>query len=78
IDWCFDRLTTEESDQPPTVLQVTLFDKRDTLRRCGFPSLPVPTSGLSFLRNLLSQILPMSVATYVVLSDNYIKFAGQK
>jgi glycosyltransferase involved in cell wall biosynthesis len=76
IDWCFDRVTTEESDQPPAELQVTLFDKRDTLRKGGFPSLPVPTSGLSFRRNLLSQILPMSVATDVVLSDNYIKFAA--
>lgn len=76
IDWCFDRVTTEESDQPPAALQVTLFDKRDTLRRGGFPSLPVPTSGLSFRRHLLSQILPMSVATDVVLSDNYIKFAA--
>jgi len=76
IDWCFDRVTTEESDLPPATLQVTLFDKRDTLRRGGFPSLPVPTSGLSFRRHLLSQILPMSVATDVVLSDNYIKFAA--
>lgn len=76
IDWCFDRVTTEESDQPPAELQVTLFDKRDTLRKGGFPSLPVPTSGLSFRRSLLSQILPMSVATDVVLSDNYIKFAA--
>lgn len=76
IDWCFDRVTTEESNQPPTELQVTLFDKRDTLRKGGFPSLPVPTSGLSFRRSLLSQILPMSVATDVVLSDNYIKFAA--
>ncbi|MGO8264051.1 glycosyltransferase family 2 protein, partial [Rhizobium ruizarguesonis] len=47
IDWCFDRVTTEESDQPPAELQVSLFDKRDTLRRGGLPSLPVPTSGVS-------------------------------
>ncbi len=76
IDWCFDRVTTREDDQPPGELQVTLFDKRETLRKGGFPSLPVPTSGLSFRRALLSQILPMSVATDVVLSDNYIKFAA--
>ena len=76
IDWCFDRVTTKEGDQPPAELQVTLFDKRETLRKGGFPSLPVPTSGLSFRRSLLSQILPMSVATDVVLSDNYIKFAA--
>jgi len=76
IDWCFDRVTINESDPPPAELQVTLFDKRETLRKGGFPSLPVPTSGLSFRRSLLSQILPMSVATDVVLSDNYIKFAA--
>lgn len=76
IDWCFDRVTTEEDDQSPAELHLTPFDKRDTLRKGGFPSLPVPTSGLSFRRNLLSQILPMSVATDVVLSDNYIKFAA--
>lgn len=76
IDWCFDRITTNESDPPPAELQVTLFDKRETLRKGGFPSLPVPTSGLSFRRSLLSQILPMTVATDVVLSDNYIKFAA--
>ena len=76
IDWCFDRVTTNESDPPPAELQVTLFDKRETLRKGGFPSLPVPTSGLSFRRSLLSQILPMTVATDVVLSDNYIKFAA--
>ncbi|MBB4571985.1 MULTISPECIES: glycosyltransferase family 2 protein [Rhizobium] len=77
IDWCFDRVTTAEGDQPPPAeLLVTLFDKRETLRKGGFPSLPVPTSGLSFRRALLSQILPMSVATDVVLSDNYIKFAA--
>ncbi len=76
IDWCFDRVTTNENDTPPTEPRVTLYDKRDTLRKGGFPSLPVPTSGLSFRRNLLSQILPMSVATDVVLSDNYIKFAA--
>lgn len=76
IDWCFDRVTTTEGDPPPAQLRVTLFDKRETLRKGGFPSLPVPTSGLSFRRNLLSQILPMSVAKDVVLSDNYIKFAA--
>ncbi|OWV76546.1 glycosyl transferase [Rhizobium sp. R339] len=76
IDWCFDRVTTNEDDQPSPELQVALFDKRETLRKGGFPSLPVPTSGLSFRRDLLAQILPMSVARDVVLSDNYIKFAA--
>lgn len=76
IDWCFDRVTTNEGDQPPAELQVTLFDKRETLGKGGFPSLPVPTSGLSFRRDLLRQILPMSAADGVVLSDNYLKFAA--
>jgi hypothetical protein len=41
-----------------------------------FPSLPVPTSTLSFRRDVLVKILPMPVADGVVLSDNYLKFAG--
>ncbi len=76
IDWCFDRVTTKENDHPLPGVQVTLFDKRDTLRNGDFPTIPVPTSGLSFRRDLLSQILPMTVAADVVLSDNYIKFAA--
>jgi glycosyltransferase involved in cell wall biosynthesis len=76
IDWCFDRVTTDERVGPPAELVATPIDRRDRLRRGGFPSLPVPTSGLSFRRAALAKILPMPEATDVVLSDNYLKFAG--
>ena len=76
IDWCFDRVTTDERVGPPAELVATPIDRRDRLRRGGFPSLPVPTSGLSFRRASLARILPMPEATDVVLSDNYLKFAG--
>ncbi|MEO8882399.1 MAG: glycosyltransferase family 2 protein, partial [Devosia sp.] len=76
IDWCFDRVTTAEGSAPPAELRMTPFDKRDRLRQGKFPSLPVPTSGLSFRREALAKILPMPVAADVVLSDNYLKFAA--
>jgi glycosyltransferase involved in cell wall biosynthesis len=76
IDWCFDRVTTDEGAGPPAELVVAPFDKRERLRRGAFPSLPVPTSGLSFRRAALGQILPMPEAADVVLSDNYLKFAA--
>ncbi|MDB5562331.1 MAG: glycosyltransferase family 2 protein [Hyphomicrobiales bacterium] len=76
IDWCFDRVTTDERTTPPAEVVITPFDKRDRLRRGKFPSLPVPTSGLSFRREALAKILPMPVAGDVVLSDNYLKFAA--
>jgi len=76
IDWCFDRVTTDPQAGPPAELVVGLFDKREQLRRGGFPSLPVPTSGLSFRREALAKILPMPEAADVVLSDNYLKFAA--
>ncbi|MDR3472004.1 MAG: glycosyltransferase [Devosia sp.] len=76
IDWCFDRVTTDESAGPPAELVVAPFDKREGLRRGVFPSLPVPTSGLSFRRAALAQILPMPEAADIVLSDNYLKFAA--
>lgn len=79
IDWCFDRVTTDENLPPPDGdLALTPVDKRAELARGGFPSLPVPTSGLSFRRALLADnaILPMPMARDVVLSDNYLKFAA--
>ncbi len=75
-DWCFDRVTMDEGDEPPVKLSLTQVDKRALMARGKFPSLPVPTSGLSFTRALLAQILPMREATDVVLSDNYLKFAA--
>lgn len=76
LGWCFDKVVTEPgaivSEQP----RVTFVDKRAAMQAGGFPSLPVPTSGLSFRRDILEQILPMPVASGVVLSDNYLKFSA--
>jgi glycosyltransferase involved in cell wall biosynthesis len=76
LEWCFDRVVTEPGTQMPDTLRLSLIDKRDAMRLGGFPTLPVPTSGLSFRRRILEQILPMPVASGVVLSDNYLKFAA--
>lgn len=76
IDWCFDRVTTDVNAAIPEQLGILEIDKRSSMRRGHFPSIPVPTSGLSFRRPLLGQILPMPLASDVVLSDNYLKFAA--
>jgi glycosyltransferase involved in cell wall biosynthesis len=76
VDWVFDKVTTEENLVSQGSIATTAVDKRETLRGGGFPSLPVPTSGLTFHRRILSDILPMPTAKDVVLSDNYLKFAA--
>ena len=76
LDWCFDRVTTIEGERPSENLEVQMYDRRDAIRRGHYPSIPVPTSGLSFRRRLIEQILPMKTAKDVVLSDNYLKFAA--
>lgn len=76
VKWCFDKVTNDEYSQPPSVPVVKFKDDRAALARGRFPVLPVPTSGLSFSRELLAQILPMREANDVVLSDNYLKFAA--
>jgi glycosyltransferase involved in cell wall biosynthesis len=76
LDWCFDRVTTTEAEGPSEKLEVQMYDQRDAIRRGHYPSIPVPTSGLSFRRSLIEQILPMKTAKDVVLSDNYLKFAA--
>lgn len=76
LDWCFDKVVTEPGSATPADIRITPVDKRAIMRAGGFPTLPVPTSGLSFRRAILEQILPMPVAEGVVLSDNYLKFAS--
>ncbi len=75
-DWVFDHVTTEEGATVDATISTSEVDKRASLRQGGFPSLPVPTSGLTFHRRILSDILPMPTANDVVLSDNYLKFAA--
>jgi hypothetical protein len=76
IDWCFDRVTTDSTAIVPQAINLSPFDGRAASLRGKFPSIPVPTSGLSFRHSLLAKILPMPVAADVVLSDNYLKFAA--
>lgn len=76
LDWCFDKVVTDRGHAIPGDIMVTHIDKRAAMRAGGFPTLPVPTSGLSFRREILEQILPMPIASGVVLSDNYLKFAA--
>ncbi len=76
IDWCFDRVSTDATAQIPRELGILEIDKRSALRRGDFPSIPAPTSGLSFRASLLGQILPIPLAADVVLADNYLKFAA--
>ena len=78
LGWCFDRVTNDPDQAVPDArpIATTPIDRRETMRAGGFPTLPVPTSGLSFRRAVLAQILPMPLADDVVLSDNYLKFAA--
>jgi hypothetical protein len=76
VDWCFDRVTTDEAAGAPDHPVLKPVDYRPAVSRGRFPTIPVPTSGLTFRRSLLAQILPMPVAQDVVLSDNYLKFAA--
>ena len=79
--WCFHQLQwTDASLNPIETPQIPYksgnYDFRIEARRgkCRFyaPS----TSGLSFSRHLLQQLLPMPEATNVTISDNYLKHAA--
>lgn len=74
IGWCHDQAGNHPSDEGTGADHVV--DARVGMIRGRFPELPVPTSALSFRRNVLAQILPMPTAQDVVLSDNYLKFAS--
>jgi glycosyltransferase involved in cell wall biosynthesis len=75
--WCFDPVTKEEDGRiRETPVPASSVDLRPLVRRGHFPKLPGPTSGLTFRRDLLAEILPMPTAQGVVLSDNYVKFAA--
>lgn len=76
LGWCFDRVTNDLTDQIVEPLEVQLTDYRQSVGIGVFPALAAPTSGLSFSRATLEQILPMAEAEDVVLSDNYLKFAA--
>ena len=79
VQWCFDRA---DHSAIPDVSRfdpkrdVALYDYRGSIADHRVPDLPVPTSGLSFRRALLSQVLPMPTAPGITLSDNYLKFSA--
>lgn len=76
LGWCFDHVTKDPDARIADNQEIRAADYRASMREGRFPHVPVPTSGLSFRRDLLSEILPMPTAHDVVLSDNYLKFAA--
>jgi glycosyltransferase involved in cell wall biosynthesis len=76
IGWCHDRVGNDPSAHGVVDGADRMVDARAGMVRGVFPELPVPTSALSFRRDVLAQILPMPTAEDVVLSDNYLKFAS--
>lgn len=79
VRWCFDRVDQSKVPEisgalPPAV--VKRCDFRASISKGTFPDVPVPTSGLSFERGLLSKILPMPTSSGITLSDNYLKFTS--
>lgn len=76
VGWCFDHVTTDPDASVADTPKLRAADYRVDMRAGRFPHVPVPTSGLSFRREVLAQILPMPTAQDVVLSDNYLKFAA--
>jgi glycosyltransferase involved in cell wall biosynthesis len=76
LGWCFDHVTTDPDARIADKQVVRAADYRTSMREGRFPHVPIPTSGLSFRRDLLSQVFPMPTARDVVLSDNYLKFAA--
>jgi glycosyltransferase involved in cell wall biosynthesis len=79
VKWCFDRVDLSgipELRNFDLTRDVTLSDLREQTLKGRVPHLVVPTSGLSFRRDLIGRILPMPTAANIVLSDNYLKFAA--
>lgn len=80
IGWCFD--TPEWFGAPAgdryagaDVCKAGIVDARKMLADARSPYVPAATSGLSFRRELLQQILPMPDIIRIT-SDNYIKIAA--
>lgn len=78
--WCFDTPEWFGGSAPqryvgPDVCNSGTVDVRDMLSEGGALYIPSATSGLSFRRQLLQQILPMPDIIRIT-SDNYIKIAA--
>jgi glycosyltransferase involved in cell wall biosynthesis len=77
IGWCFDRVhefsdLTGEQFQPPEALAYGLWDVRGEAVAGRPPLVPTATSGLSFSKRTLRQILPMP--EILKIADAYLKF----
>ena len=69
-------LTSERSSIDTGLYRPGWHDFRMEMRRGDLPYIATATSGLSFRRSLLEQILPMPEAEGVSLHDNYLKFTS--
>ncbi len=81
VGWCFNRLhmfgAEIETGRPVHQLSYA-FGELDARRATAAgrpPFLPTATSGLSFRREILGRILPMSEMIHIT-SDNYVKFVA--
>ena len=79
IQWVFDPVVRSLPDgssvKVPSYPKDIYVDMRSLAPRGKFGPYAPPTSGLSFARELLQKILPMSEDIRIG-SDNYLKFAG--
>jgi glycosyltransferase involved in cell wall biosynthesis len=78
--WCFDTPewfggSAGQRYAGPDVCKPGTVDARHMLSKGNAPYIPSATSGLSFRRQLLNQILPMPDMIRIT-SDNYIKIAA--
>jgi glycosyltransferase involved in cell wall biosynthesis len=78
--WCFDTPewfggSAGQRYAGPDVCKSGVVDAREMLSSGSAPYIPSATSGLSFRRQLLEQILPMPNMIRIT-SDNYIKIAA--
>jgi glycosyltransferase involved in cell wall biosynthesis len=79
IQWVFDPVEMSLPDgstrKAPLYPKDVYVDMRDSAPRGKFGPTAPPTSGLSFGRELLGRVLPMSEDIRIG-SDNYLKFVG--
>ncbi len=75
-EWCFHHLQWTDRDLNPIEMPVNPYKSGDRNVRSDVHSfIPPATSGLSFSRRLLEQILPMPEAIKIT-SDNFLKLAS--
>jgi hypothetical protein len=80
IGWCFDRViefehATGERIPPAASAKYGLWDARKIVATGAQPYVPTATSGLSFRRGMLAQVLPMPDEIRIT-SDGYLKLCA--